>query len=84
MNDQQLLDLFREALFGVAPNRREEFADITLATTIDDLALDSIAVMEMVGFIEDRLDTTFPEEDLLKVKSLGDLAKLAATAGGVG
>lgn len=76
MNDTQILALIREALFEVAPTRSEEFATVELETTIDDLALDSIALMEMVGFIEDKVETTFEEDELATVKKVADLARL--------
>jgi acyl carrier protein len=63
-----------EALFEVAPNKK--FGEITLDSTIEDLHLDSIAIMEMVGVLEDRVDATFPDEDLAKVHALKDLAAL--------
>jgi len=76
MDDAQVLNLIKEALFEVAPNRKEEFEDLTIDTTIEDLALDSIATMEMVGFLEDKTEKTFPDEDLAQVNSLEDLASL--------
>lgn len=80
MNDEKVLSLIREALFDVAPNRKEEFEDIRISMTIEDLALDSIATMEMVGFLEDKTDKTFPDEDLAKVQSLTDLAAMIRAA----
>jgi len=76
MDDAQILNLIKEALFEVAPNRKEEFEDLDLDETIEDLALDSIATMEMVGFLEDKTEKTFPDEDLAQVNSLKDLATL--------
>jgi acyl carrier protein len=84
MTDPQILDLIRAALFEVAPTRKEEFDEVGLDTKIDDLALDSIALMEMVGYVEDRLETTFEEDQLAKVTSLQDLATLIRAGGGVG
>lgn len=80
MTDEKVLSLIREALFDVAPNRKEEFANIAISTTIEDLALDSIATMEMVGFLEDKTDMTFPDEELATVQSLTDLARLIRAA----
>jgi acyl carrier protein len=80
MTDEKVLSLIKEALFDVAPSRKEEFEDIEIATTIEDLALDSIATMEMVGFLEDKTDKTFPDEELAKVQSLSDLAKMIRAA----
>lgn len=79
MNDDQILALIKEALFDVAPARKEEFEEIEMDTTIEDLALDSIATMEMVGFLEDKVEATFPDEDLSTVSSVADLARLIRT-----
>jgi len=47
-----------------------------------DLALDSIAIMEMIGVLEDRVGTTWPEDELLKVQTVADLAKLVSSVQG--
>lgn len=80
MTDETVLGLIREALFDVAPNRKEEFENIQIATTIEELALDSIATMEMVGFLEDKTEMTFPDEELAKVSALADLARMMRAA----
>jgi acyl carrier protein len=56
--------------------RRAEFANLSLETKIEALGLDSIATMEMVNFIEERIEVTFPDEELAKVQKVGDLAGL--------
>ncbi|MCB9676640.1 MAG: acyl carrier protein [Alphaproteobacteria bacterium] len=71
--------MIQEALADVAPNRAGEFNDITVSTTIESLGLDSIATMEMVGFLEERVDTTFPDEELTAVSTIGHLANLIRT-----
>lgn len=76
MNDADIISLIQDALADVAPNRSGEFDDITTATTIESLGLDSIATMEMVGFLEEKVDATFPDEELTQVTSIGDLATL--------
>jgi len=76
MNDETILGMIQEALFEVAPNRAESFKNLTMDTTIESLALDSIATMEMVGFLEDRVETAFPDEKLATVTKLSDLAAL--------
>lgn len=76
MNDTEIVALLKEALFEVAPKRKKDFDGITLETPISDLKLDSIATMEMVGFVEDRLQTTFEEDQLARVQSLGDLGRM--------
>ena len=76
MTDAQMVSLIQEALFEVAPSRKADFEGLTLGLTIEELNLDSIATMEMVGFLEDKTDNTFPDEELARVKSVGDLASL--------
>ncbi len=50
--------------------------ELTFDMSIEDLALDSIATMEMVGFLEDKTEKTFPDEELAQVNSIKDLASL--------
>lgn len=74
MTDEQILTLVTDALDEVAPGRSKELAGKGLQTSIRDLGIDSVATMEMVGCIEERLDVTFPDEELVSVNSLTDLA----------
>ncbi len=76
MNDTEILVLIKSALAEVAPDRIADFENIGLGTKIESLGLDSIATMEMVGFIEERVDATFPDEELAKVQLIGHLAGL--------
>ena len=78
MNEAQIIDLIRQALTEVAPGR--DFTDLAEETKIETLGLDSIATMEMVGFLEDKTDMTFPDEELATVQSLTDLARLIRAA----
>jgi len=74
MTDADIIGLVKEALFEVAPN--QDFDDLAMNTAIETLGLDSITTMEMVGFLEDRVDTTFPDEELAKVQAVKDLGAL--------
>ena len=76
MTDPEILTLIQAALKDVAPDRTSDWASVTLDSKIEDLSLDSIATMEMVGFLEDNTDKTFPDEELNKVTALRDLASL--------
>lgn len=76
MNNDEILALIQSALAEVAPNRTADFTNITFDTKIESLGLDSIATMEMVGFLEERTNNTFPDEELARVQKIGDLAGL--------
>jgi acyl carrier protein len=76
MDNDQILALIKEALADVAPNRKADFANIAFDNKIEALGLDSIATMEMVNFVEEKVDATFPDEELAKVQTVRDLAGL--------
>lgn len=76
MTDAEILDLIRRALNDVVPDRSDEWNDLDLSRSMEDLSLSSIDAMEMVNFLEDETDVTFPDEELPKVNHLSDLARL--------
>ena len=76
MTDTQVLALIQEALNEVESARAADWKNISLDQTIEGLDLGSVAIMEMIGVIEERTDTTFPDEALPKINTLRDLATL--------
>ena len=76
MTDEQILSLIQTALCQAAPKRASDFEHLTLDKKLDALGLDSIAIMEMVGFVEEHLDVTFNDEELTEVEYIHDLARL--------
>lgn len=68
-----LIPLFKEAAFEVAGFKLEK---LTLETKLSDLSLDSVAVMEIVGYVEHKLEVRFADEDLATLSTLADLSKL--------
>ena len=79
MTEQQALDLIKDALAEVAPDRADDFATLSADMTIEDLALDSVTTMEMIGVLEEKVDRTFPDEELPKVNALRDICTLLRT-----
>jgi acyl carrier protein len=61
-----IFDMLRAAL----PNATE-ISDQT--HIVDDLGLDSVAVMDFVMEIEDRLDVSIPLNKIAEIETLGDL-----------
>jgi len=71
----------REVVFDVlraSPNPPAELSDAT--SIVADLGLDSVAVMDFVMEIEDRLDITVPLDKIAEIETLGDLV---STLGGL-
>ncbi len=54
----------------------KKLANLTKDTVISKLGLDSVAVMELVSFFEEKLNIRMPDDDLAKVQTLGDLGAL--------
>jgi len=69
MNRDQLLEILREATVGVlgcdpaAVKPEAHFAD--------DLDADSLALVEIIMAVEDRLDIQVPEDELKDVRTVG-------------
>ncbi len=54
----------------------KKLQNLTKDTVISKLGLDSVAVMELVSFFEEKLSIRMPDEELAKVQTLGDLGAL--------
>lgn len=76
MEDKDALEMIKDALASITPEREEHFQQLTLDSDIKSLQIDSIRILEMIGIIEDRLATTFEEQEISKVQSLRDLVDL--------
>ncbi len=74
MNDQQIIALFQEAVAEVDGNVK--LGEMTAATELSSLGLDSVMTMEVIGVMEEKLNVRFPDEDLATLKNMGDLTKL--------
>ena len=68
--ESQLCQLLRSAL-------DKEFPSLTAATDlVDDLALESIQVMDFIAEVEDHFDILIEVDRLANIRTLAELAKL--------
>lgn len=65
--------LFAQAALEVNGKKLE---GLTKDTVISKLGLDSVAIMELVSFFEEKLNIRMPDEDLAKVQTVGDLGEV--------
>ena len=73
-NEQDIIPIFQgDAAQEVVGYKLDK---LTLDTELSDLSLDSVAVMEIVGFVEQKLDLRFNDEDLSRLTTLRDLSTL--------
>ena len=68
-----VIALFRQAALEVHDRQLDALGK---ATVISTLGLDSIAVMEMAAYLEDKLDIQIPDDGLAQAETLGDLEAL--------
>jgi acyl carrier protein len=68
-----VISLFQKAALEVSS---KQLSGLTNETVISKLGLDSVAVMELVSYFEEKLGIRMPDEDLAQIQTLGDLAKL--------
>ena len=80
MNDDRILTLVTAALDSVAPGWNKHGKPLDMNLKMKDLSIDSVSTMEMVGYIEEELAVTFPDEDLVQISRLEDLAGLIRNA----
>jgi acyl carrier protein len=78
MTDGEMISLFKEALDDVVPNRRGQWNDVTLDTSIEELSVDSVTFMELVGWVEEKTGKVFPDDQLAKLTNFRDLAALVS------
>jgi len=71
--NRDVLALFKKAAFEVD---NKKFDNLSLGTSISDLGLDSVAMLELIGYIEEELNVHFPDEDLARLQTLQDLSDL--------
>jgi acyl carrier protein len=76
-NSVDLVTMFQEAVYETDGRT---LAGLTLDTRLSQLAMDSVAMMEAIGLLEQRMSLRFGEDELAKVKTLRDLEALIAKA----
>jgi acyl carrier protein len=70
-------DAIRAELLAVLKEHLPEGVDVRASSTLSgDLALDSLAMMEILGIVEDRLGVIVPEESLPEVCTVADVERV--------
>ncbi len=74
MSNVDVIGLFKQA--GPRGPRQGAGRPRCRPPTISTLGLDSVAVMEMTGCLEEKLKIRIPDEELAEVETLGELDTL--------
>ena len=70
------LELIKKAILEVDPTKASKLATVSPAQEIRELGMDSVATMEMVGYLEEHLETQFSDEVMVRINTFGDLIAL--------
>ena len=70
------IDLIKAAILEVDPTKASRLASVTPAMEIREIGMDSVATMEMVGYLEEKLETQFSDEVMVRINTFGDLISL--------
>lgn len=71
--DQDLISVLKAAVYEV---NLKELGDVSAATKISELGLDSVAVMELIGVLEEKFSIIIADEEVAALRSVGDLLDL--------
>jgi acyl carrier protein len=69
-NTIDILEMFKQAALEV-DNRK--LPRLTRETVIATLGMDSVAIMELVSYFEEKLGVRIPDEELGRIRTVGDL-----------
>lgn len=70
--DKDLLALFKSVAARVD---KRAFDHVTRESVITELGIDSLSMMQIVGEMETELNVMIPDEDLVEIRTVGDLVK---------
>ena len=65
-------EVFNKVQEAVADLMNKDVAEITETTTFEELAADSLDLIELISDMEDTFDTTIEDDDLKNIASVGD------------
>ena len=78
MDTQTLFDRF---LVIAKKHARSNLGPVSRGSVVTELGLDSLALMEAISDFEEELDIMIPDEDLMRLRTLGEFVdRVAALA----
>ena len=76
MTEREILDLLKEAFAFAAPEEAEAAASFTRGGTLEQFGVSSIVAFEMAGYIEDKLDIQFADDELAQISTIKGFVNL--------
>ena len=76
MSEEEILALIREALVYAAPDKAAQLDRIEWSSSLSNLGIDSIGLLDASSYIEDKLAAHFPDDKLARVELVSDFGAL--------
>jgi acyl carrier protein len=74
--DEKVIEILKEAVAFAKPAQKRLISTMSLDSSMSDLGIESIAALEMAGYVEEKLGIQFPDDELTSVQTLRGFAKL--------
>jgi acyl carrier protein len=71
--EEEVVQMFKKAAWEVD---HKTFEDLNIEDKISALGIDSVAMLEVIGYFEEEYDIHLPDEKLSRVETVRDLAEL--------
>lgn len=71
----EVVGLFVNALHEVTG---KSLSDISRDSVVADLGVDSLSLMQIVGILEDQVGVTLADEEISRIRTVGDIERLIA------
>ncbi|AFY47233.1 acyl carrier protein [Nostoc sp. PCC 7524] len=76
MTNDEILDLLKEAFQVAAPEQAAAVDSLTMESMLGEFGVSSIIALEMAGYIEEKLEIQFPDDELDQISSIKSFVKL--------
>ena len=71
--DAEVIDWFQKAVRNVC---QRKLGGLSAETRVVDLGLDSVATLEVIGYLEEQLEVRISDDQMAGVQTLGELSAL--------
>ncbi len=76
MTELEILDLLKEAFSFASPEEAGAVENFTIEGTLDQFGVSSIVAFEMAGYIEEKLDIQFADDELAQIRTIKGFIQL--------
>lgn len=70
MSEKNVLELFKSVAARVD---KKDFSKVNRGSVITELGIDSLSMMQIVGELETELGVMLPDEELVDIRTVGEL-----------